>query len=341
VTVEDTSAPTFTDCPANITIEATAGCKALVNWTAPIASDNCNITTTSNSHSPGDEFGIGTTLITYSATDDSGNEGTCTFEVTVEDTSAPAFTDCPANITIQAATNCKAVVDWIPPVATDNCGIASTNFSHTPGSEFDIGTTIVTYDATDVNGNTLTCQFNVEVTYTQAPEILNCPANIQATADETEQAVVTWSEPEFDLLCGTLSIQKTHEPGSRFNVGTTQVEYTASDGLGNNSVCSFTINVELTKIEIEISKIITPNGDGFNDFWEITNLENYPDNSVTIVDRWGGVLFQSSGYDNQSGAWSGLNKNGTLVPTGTYFYLLEIRYGSQNLKWDGFIELVQ
>lgn len=345
VTVRDTTLPVFANCPSNISVSPTANCKAVVTWTAPAATDNCGVATTTSTHTSGSEFSVGSTTVIYTATDIYGNRATCSFIVTVLDDSAPVFSSCPTNITVAATTNCKAVVTWTAPVATDNCGVASKTNSHNPGTEFTVGTTTVTYTATDANGHTTKCEFNVIVTYTQTITVTDCPTAIEVVADETNLAAVTWNEPTFTLQCGSLYIDKTHESGIPFKPGVTEVKYTASDRAGNSTVCTFLVTVKpnplFTEPAIQISKLMTPDGDGYNDFLNIENLENYPDNSVTIVDRWGSVLFEASRYDNKTVVWRGLNKHNVIVPTGTYFYFVQINYSGKRLKREGFIELIQ
>ena len=67
---------------------------------------------------------------------------------------------------------------------------------------------------------------------------------------------------------------------------------------------------------IVLCDIITRNGDGFNDFLEIRNLELYDNTRLTIYNRWGGVVHRATNYQND---WDGGN-----VPDGVYFYVVEI-----------------
>ncbi|MBR9999386.1 MAG: gliding motility-associated C-terminal domain-containing protein [Cyclobacteriaceae bacterium] len=66
--------------------------------------------------------------------------------------------------------------------------------------------------------------------------------------------------------------------------------------------------------------IITPNGDGRNDAFIIENIEHYPHARLTIFNRWGKRILETTGYQNN---WGGL-ASGELLPNSTYFYMLEL-----------------
>ena len=71
----------------------------------------------------------------------------------------------------------------------------------------------------------------------------------------------------------------------------------------------------------------SPDGDGTNDVWRIRGIENYPNNTVRIFNRWGSAVFEITGYDNQDRAWSSHSTVGLVsgdVPDGTYFYLIDL-----------------
>ncbi|MDA9563147.1 gliding motility-associated C-terminal domain-containing protein [Flavobacteriales bacterium] len=81
---------------------------------------------------------------------------------------------------------------------------------------------------------------------------------------------------------------------------------------------------ELTSLEVPEG--FSPNGDNQNDYFEIIGLENYPNNSIIIFNRWGNKVFVASPYDNN---WQGTNEygisyGGEELPEGTYFYLLKL-----------------
>jgi gliding motility-associated-like protein len=90
---------------------------------------------------------------------------------------------------------------------------------------------------------------------------------------------------------------------------------------------------------LEIFNVITPDGNGSNDFWMIRGIEDYPDNTVLIFNRWGDKIADLSGYDNKNVFWDGTNKKGEIMPAGTYYYILTIndvgsRTGWILLRWD-------
>jgi gliding motility-associated-like protein len=77
----------------------------------------------------------------------------------------------------------------------------------------------------------------------------------------------------------------------------------------------------------------SPNGDGINDYFELVGIDAYPDNKVTIFNRWGNLIYESAGYNNGSIRWEG-NNSGELstgngaVPEATYFYVIDLGDGS-------------
>jgi gliding motility-associated-like protein len=80
--------------------------------------------------------------------------------------------------------------------------------------------------------------------------------------------------------------------------------------------------------EIEIYNSVSPNGDGDNDVFVIRNIENYPNNTVTIFNRWGVKVFELDGYGQTDKMFRGVSEGrvtvqqGEELPEGTYFYIL-------------------
>ena len=78
----------------------------------------------------------------------------------------------------------------------------------------------------------------------------------------------------------------------------------------------------------------SPNGDGINDVFVIRGIENYPDNTIIIFNRWGNKVFEASPYQNiwNGRSTKGLRVGGNELPIGTYFYLLDLGDGSDVIK---------
>jgi hypothetical protein len=134
------------------------------------ANDSCqgSLGTTRTGVPGGNVFPVGTTTITYSATDAHNNTGTATQTVTVIDNTQPVIS-CPLPITLEPSCPSGAIATWTPPVGTDNCASTTTQTAGpAPDSVFPIGTTTVTYTVTDASGNAASCSFTVTVLTPQA-----------------------------------------------------------------------------------------------------------------------------------------------------------------------------
>jgi gliding motility-associated-like protein len=80
------------------------------------------------------------------------------------------------------------------------------------------------------------------------------------------------------------------------------------------------ITVEVCVDYGDFPNMITPNGDGVNDLWVLDNIGFiYPSCVVRIFNRWGNLVFESTGYKE---AWDGTN-NGEKLPMGSYYYVIE------------------
>lgn len=80
------------------------------------------------------------------------------------------------------------------------------------------------------------------------------------------------------------------------------------------------------KPEIEIPTAFTPDGDLINDTWELEMIDTFfPNNQVTIYNRWGSEIFKSTVGNYESNAWDGMY-NGELLPVGSYYFIID--YGS-------------
>ena len=79
--------------------------------------------------------------------------------------------------------------------------------------------------------------------------------------------------------------------------------------------------------------MITPNGDGKNDTFVIPELADdpslYPNNDMTIINRWGGIVYHAQPYKNE---WDGRNRSGDDLPAGTYYYIMRLDIANGEIR---------
>lgn len=103
------------------------------------------------------------------------------------------------------------------------------------------------------------------------------------------------------------------------------VQLVESSVCKNVAVRDFTLTVEEVPADnIQVTQVVTPNGDGKNDYLAIPGIEAYPDNYLYIMNRNGTRVYQMKGYDNSKYPFVGRTTYGSEnLPAGTYFYVLE------------------
>jgi hypothetical protein len=166
----DTTPPVIT-APADITIDAGAACLRHLTDAdigTATATDNCNCVSVSRSGVPaGNNFPLGTTTITWTASDCHGNTSTATQKVKVVDTTPPALTP-PADVSVTAGASCVANVNPGTATASDACGVPAVQGVRSDGqpllASYPVGTTTITWTATDGSGNSASAPQKVTVT---------------------------------------------------------------------------------------------------------------------------------------------------------------------------------
>ncbi|XP_006814893.2 hyalin-like [Saccoglossus kowalevskii] len=179
-----------------------------------------------------------TTTVSCSASNAVG-EGTCTFDVLVnQDTTAPTII-CTEDITTQSNNPLGTQVAYSPPMSEDECGVY-TSCDLPSNSLFPCGENTVTCTSMDNVGNQNSCSFKITVNCQQL-QLTNCPSNIDVVDSMPYGEAVNWDPP---TASGHTSLTSNYEPGHVFFGGTFDVVYIATDAAGNELQCTFTITVE-------------------------------------------------------------------------------------------------
>ena len=194
------------------------------------------------------------------------------------------------------------------------------------------------------NGN-----YAAAIPVAQTLKIIDNPApNIVITSDigqdiskgETAKLTATGAVSYSWITAnGIISGQQTATLSIR-PFATTTYTVTGTNQYGRTNTQSITItvkeNLQVVTVKSSATNIISPNGDGVNDYFIVKNIDAYPNNTVTILDRTGKILHKVKGYKND---WNG-SINGVMLEEGTYYYLIEFGDGKLNAK-RGFITIVK
>lgn len=122
-------------------------------------------------------------------------------------------------------------------------------------------------------------------------------------------------------------VVKAINPGNVKNVAFVKADETDPNLTDNTS------DAIIETMELKIPNVFTPNFDGKNDYFEIPGLENYPENEIVILNRWGSHVFEQKHYDNK---WTGEG-----LHEGTYFYILTIKMMDKQEIFKGYITLIR
>ncbi|MEC8597245.1 MAG: HYR domain-containing protein, partial [Bacteroidota bacterium] len=247
ITITDDEDPSISDMPADISANNDTGnCSSIVTWDAPSADDNCGISTLTSDHDSGDAFPVGTTTVTYTATDVNGNSITDSFDITVTDNEAPSAAASDLTLVLDASGAASTTAAAVNNGSSDNCNIASIDLSQTDFDCTHLGNNTVTLTVTDIHSNQSTATATITVQDNQAPAIAQM-ADISATNDANNcSAVVTWTDPAVTDNC-TYTLTTDIASGATFNVGVTTVTYSVTDAGGNTDAMSFDVTVTDTQ----------------------------------------------------------------------------------------------
>ena len=153
--------------------------------------------------------------------------------------------DCPQKITqMNAPGKCGAHVTYSDPfeaVGSENLTQIQNNTP--PGSFFDCGEKTVYYKASDLVNTSYFCVFTVEVNDTERPKFIKPLEDISVISSGEKNVQVFWEEPQVIDNCSEVAIISDYHSGDLFPIGTTEVNYWATDNYGNLISTSFTVTV--------------------------------------------------------------------------------------------------
>ncbi len=160
--------------------------------------------------------------------------------------------------------------------------------------------------------NAVTVRIQPPVKISAGPDkqiFLGSSVVLEGTADGSYP--VTWTPTTGLTFPGNDPLRPVAAP-------TVTTTYRLSAGTGG---CAAFDEVTVTVLPpIRIPNAFTPNGDGRDDTWQIENIEQFPNTTVTVFNRWGNKIFSAENY-SRANEWRG-DINGQPAPVGTYYYVV-------------------
>jgi len=234
ITVVDTTSPVIIP-PQDITSEATDPIMNYIEFGELVASDSVGIESIINDKPT--TFPLGSTTVTWTVTDTSGNISQATQVVTLVDTTLPEIF-APTDIVAEATGLSSTMVELGEATAHDIMGIASV--TEHPSRFFVLGETTITWIATDTSGNSASATQTVTIVDTTPPSI-TAPSSITMEATSSDSNIVTLGNPVSSDLVDIPSI--SNNAPDLFPLGETIVTWIATDTSGNSASATQTVTI--------------------------------------------------------------------------------------------------
>jgi hypothetical protein len=243
--VVDTTGPTFSNVPVNISTAATSSAGAVVSYTEPTASDLVDGGRSVDcSPASGSTFPAGVaTNVNCTASDSRGNPNSAGFSVTVGPWDSTAPNIGVSDTTVEATSASGAFVHYSVSFSDPDDAVSSSECTPASDAVYNLGDTLVNCSATDSHGNSSSASFTVHVVDTTKPQISNVPSDIFEEATSPSGRTVTFDTPTATDLGASAPVNCVPGSGSNFVVGTTTVTCTANDGRGNTSQAEFHVSI--------------------------------------------------------------------------------------------------
>ena len=206
ITVVDTTAPVADEL---ILADITAEC-SVETLAVPSATDNCAGLKRGETSTVLPITSQGTTVVTWTFTDDNGNVSTQTQNVIINDITAPTFTTSPADVTVQCSAS-TAPSDTGTAVASDNCDddVTVTYADTTVAGTGNNSVITRVWTATDDNSNSATYTQTITVVDTVSPTFTTSPADVTVECDASTAPSATGTAVATDNCDSSVTMSFT------------------------------------------------------------------------------------------------------------------------------------
>lgn len=235
------------------------------------------------------------------------------------------YGDCNGSVTLEITNGADPVViEWFSdgvsvgtgPSITDICeGEFEAQVTDGEGCEETFNYIIIEPDSITINGFSPLMDNGYNIS-----EFDGSDGSIETDIEGgTPDYTIEWTGPT-DIDDGT------ENPGN-LSAGEYLITVTDENGCVKDSIIVVTAPDDLT-----LPTGFSPNGDGSNDFYVILGIDQHPNNTFIVFNRWGNIVYEKSGYQNE---WAGTSQDGDDLPDGTYYVLFE----ADNRQFNSFVDL--
>uniref|UniRef100_UPI002603183D Ig-like domain-containing protein n=1 Tax=uncultured Tenacibaculum sp. TaxID=174713 RepID=UPI002603183D len=222
----------------------------------------------------------------------------------------------------------------------------------TPEGGFTGDPTPITYEIEDAEGNSDTAIItitNSDFTLVDDAETtdFDTPVDIDITDNDIDVPNIGTLDIVTNPSNGTVTVNDggtpndpsddtvTYTPDPGFT-GTDTFTYEVCDNNTPPNCRTAVVTITVNGPENDVFNLISDDGNGTNGVFFIAGIQNFPNNTVEIFNRWGNTVYKASGYNNETVAFRGISNGRVTIsvdsklPVGTYYYVID--YGDESKK---------
>jgi len=327
------STPKFMNNFPDITLN---DCADLADYTIKaLVTDNCPANKVTIKQSPLPNSPIFNNMpvkVTLTATDTTGGSASVSFTVT-----AKYFAQPPGqSVTISASKTAICIGEAVTFTANVTNPDAGTTYQWLVNGN-KAGTSSPTFTTGNLaNGDAVNCALTTGsgcgIPNLGLPIIMSVDSIPVITLKAKENVIGGKSVLLYPKVTGKIAIYKwtpatgLSDPNIQFPRATPATTTTYTLTVATSTGCTTQSSETIYVINnLVVPNTFTPNGDSINDFWAINHLSDYANATVKIYDRNGMIVYESKGYPTP---WNG-TRNGGNLPVGAYYYIIDLKDGSQ------------
>ena len=230
--------------------------------------------------------------------------------------------------------------------------ISDDTIIYTPNDGFE-GIDIIEYTVCDADGNcdtaTVTITVGDPIALDVVDDFVSTPIDTPIDIDILENDLGVPNEGTLTVTDPSNGTVEINDGGTPDDISDDTIIYTPNDGFEGIDIIDYTVcdvfdncdsaTVEITVVDndstdidgnpIEVNQMVTPNGDGRNEFLFIRGVDKIRSSTLKIFNRWGVAVYEGENYNNQNNVFDGRSRGRSTLgvdeylPAGIYFYIFD------------------